>query len=392
MKFEFATTQLIIFGPGVLDQLGEHAARLGRRAWLVAGSRSLGRAGVTRRVEKLLEAHGLEVVRCQMSGEPDTDLVDDAARHARQAGCDVVVGLGGGGGLDAAKAIACLMTNGGEALDYIEVVGKGKPIELPSAPFIAIPTTAGTGSEATRNAVLTHRESETKASLRSRYLLPTLALVDPTLTHTLPPPTTAATGLDALTQLIEPYTSRRAFPLSDGIALAGMRLAARALPRVYADPEDAEARSEMMQASLAGGMALAHAGLGAAHAFAAPLGGSYPVPHGFACAALLPHVMAANVEAAARAPEGHETIRRYARVAEILGVERSGSEQEIAEGGVEQVRELCRRLEVPPLSRFGVEARRIPDLVERARKTTSMKANPVDLSPEALATALERAL
>jgi alcohol dehydrogenase class IV len=212
------------------------------------------------------------------------------------------------------------------------------------------------------------------------------------LTLTASPAITASTGLDALTQLIEPYTSKRAFPLINGIALAGMRLAARSLPVAYDEPDDVEARSEMMQASLAGGISLAHAGLGAAHAFAAPLGGSYPVPHGFACAALLPHVMEANLEAAAADPAHAETVRRYAQVAEILGVERSGSDLETARGGVERVLELCRRLKVPPLSQFGVEAARIPELVERAQKTSSIKANPVELSTEALTRALQKAL
>jgi alcohol dehydrogenase class IV len=391
MKFEFATTRHIVFGPGVLDQLGEHAATMGRRAWLVIGSRSLGHTGTPLKAEKLLKKSGVSVLPCFISGEPDTDLIDDCTNQALQAGCDMVVALGGGATVDAGKAIAALMTNGGESLDYIEVVGKGKPFTKPSAPFIAIPTTSGTGSEATRNAVLTHRETKTKASLRSRHLLPTLALLDPTLTHTMSPAITASTGLDALTQLIEPYTSRRAFPLIEGIAIAGMRLAAAALPVAFEEPDNAGARSDMMQASLAGGMALAHAGLGAVHAFAAPLGGAFSIPHGFACAALLPHVMEMNLEAAAAAGD-EATIRKYAVVAEILGVKGGGFDREVAGHGVERVKELCQQLEVPALSKFGVEAGHVPDLVERAQRTSSIKANPVDLSAEALTKALEQAL
>jgi alcohol dehydrogenase class IV len=391
MQFEFATTRHIVFGPGVFDRLGEHAAGMGKRALLVIGSRSLGHTGATLKAEKLLKTGGLSVLPCFTSGEPDTDLVDDCTRTALDEECDMVVALGGGATIDLGKAIAALMTNGGKSLDYIEVVGEGKQFTEPSAPFIAIPTTAGTGSEATRNAVLTHRESKTKASLRSRHLLPALALLDPTLTYTLTPATTASTGLDALTQLIEPYTSKRAFPMIEGIALAGMKLAARALPVAFEEPDNAEARSEMMQASLAGGISLAHAGLGAAHAFAAPLGGSYPIPHGFACAALLPHVMEVNLEVA-RAVGNDVTVGKYARVAEILGVTHGGFDSEVAGQGVKRVRELCQQMEVPRLSSFGVEEAHIPDLVERARKTSSIKANPVELSAEDLARALKQAL
>ena len=197
MKFEFATTQHIVFGPGMIDHVGEFAAALGKRAWFVVGSRSLERLGIADRVEHLLKESGVSSMRCQIYGEPDVVVIDHGARLATEAGSDLIVALGGGSAIDAAKAMASLLANGGETLDYMEVVGKGKPITKPSIPFIAIPTTAGTGSEATRNAVITHRKSETKASLRSRYLLPTVALLDPTLTHGVPAAITASTGLDA---------------------------------------------------------------------------------------------------------------------------------------------------------------------------------------------------
>jgi alcohol dehydrogenase class IV len=304
---------------------------------------------------------------------------------ARAENCDVVVGLGGGSALDTAKSAASLATNGGESLDYLEVVGRGRALERPSLPFVAVPTTGGTGSETTRNAVLAHRATRTKASLRSPHLLPRLALVDPELSLSVPRETTVATGLDALTQLIEPFTSRRAQPLVDALAWDAMRRAAHALPRVVEEPGHLGARADMMLASLVSGIALAHAGLGAAHAFAGPVGGTFPVPHGFACAAVLPYVMEANLRAAPRSQAGDETVRRYAEVARALAADHGKTGEVAARGGIEHVRELCARFAVPPLSRFGVTREAVPDLVARAKLTSSMRANPVDLTDEELA-------
>jgi alcohol dehydrogenase class IV len=218
-------------------------------------------------------------------------------------------------------------------------------------------------------------------------MLPRVALVDPELSLSVPPSVTAATGLDALTQLIEPYTSRRAQPLIDALALDAIRRAGRALPRVYEHPEDLEARSEMMLASLVSGIALAHAGLGAAHALAGPMGGSFPVPHGFACAAVLPHAMAANILRARG-----ETLRRYADVARALGVDAEQSDRDAAQAGIEVVRGLCKKLGVPGLATFGVTPDALADLAARAQLTSSMKANPVDLSDADLREILAQAL
>jgi alcohol dehydrogenase class IV len=252
-----------------------------------------------------------------------------------------------------------------------------------------VPTTAGTGSEVTRNAVLADPATGTKASIRNEHLLPRVALLDPALTRTLPPDVTARSGLDALIQLIEPYVSRRANPMIDALALEGIRRAARALPRAYADVGDDEARADMMLAATWSGMALAHCGLGASHALAGPLGGSFPIPHGWACAATAPRVMAANLRVAERDPGGTETVRRYAHVARALGARDGGTESRTAWAGVEWMAETCRTLNVPSLGAFGVTREAIPDLVARARRTSSMKANPVDLSDEELADILK---
>ena len=225
--------------------------------------------------------------------------------------------MGGGSAIDAGKALAAMLTNPGEPLDYLEVVGRGQPLRQPSAPFIAVPTTAGTGSEVTRNAVLAAPERGVKASLRSPYLLPRLAVVDPELTLDLPPALTASTGLDALTQLIEPYVSVRANPMTDLYAVEGLRRAAEALPRAWANGDDREARRGMCWASLLGGLSLANAGLGAVHGFAAPVGGMFPAPHGAVCAALLAPAMEINVEALRRRAPESRALGRYDEVARL---------------------------------------------------------------------------
>jgi alcohol dehydrogenase class IV len=229
-----------------------------------------------------------------------------------------VIGLGGGSVLDAAKAIAALMTNGGHPLDYLEVVGRGQALRVPAAAMIAIPTTAGTGTEVTRNAVLGSPEHHVKVSLRSPLMLPRLALVDPELTYDLPPALTASTGLDALTQLLEPFVSHQGNPMTDALCREGLRRAAQALPRVFANGQDRAAREDMALASLFGGLALANAKLGAVHGLAAPIGGMFPAPHGAVCAALLPHVMAINVRALRDRQPDAEALRRYDQAAQLL--------------------------------------------------------------------------
>src|ERR1022692_1675930 len=294
--FEFATAARILFGEGTLRQVPPAAATLGRRALLVTGA-SPDRAFP---LQKALEAAHVSTVPFSVPGEPTLDLIGSAPRDF-----DFVIAFGGGSALDAAKAIAALLTNPGDPLDYLEVIGLGHPLRAPAAPCIAIPTTAGTGSEVTRNAVLASPEHRVKASLRAAGMLPRLAVVDPELTLGLPRSITASTGLDALTQCIEPYVSVRANPMTDLVCVEGIRRAAAALPRVWENGCDREARGEMAWASLLGGMALANAGLGAAHGFAAPVGGMFAAPHGAICAALLPHVMEVNVQALrARDPGG----------------------------------------------------------------------------------------
>ena len=299
-----------------------------------------------------------------------------------------MIGLGGGSALDAAKAVAALAANGGDPLDYLEVIGKGQALRKASLPCIAIPTTVGTGAEVTRNAVLASPEHGIKASLRSPTMLPRLALVDPELTHSLPPEVTASTGLDALTQLIEPFTSSKAIPLTDAFCREGMARAARSLRRAYEHGGDAAAREDMALASLLGGLALANAGLGAAHGFAGPVGGMFSAPHGAVCVALLPHVMAVNVRALRSRQPDSTALRRYDEVARILIGEAAAE----AEAGIAWVAALAAALHVPPLAAYGITEADLPALVEKTAVASSTKANPIPLTADELREILALAL
>jgi len=384
MVFEFATPPRIIFGAGKLREIGPLAAALGRRALVVTGSTSARAAPLL----EMLAAAGVACASFPVSGEPTTDLVRQGVRQARDAGCDMVIGIGGGSVIDAGKAIAALLTNAGDPLDYLEVIGRGLALTQPAAPCIAVPTTAGAGAEVTRNAVLASPEHRVKVSLRSPLILPRLALVDPELTYDMPPAVTASTGLDALTQLIEPFVSRRANPLTDAFCQQGMTRAARSLPRAFRDGRDVQAREDMALASLCGGLALANAGLGTAHGFAGPVGGMFPAAHGAVCAALLPHVMSINVQALnARQPES-EALGRYDEVARIL----TGRVTATAADGVAWVSALVADLEIPALAAYGVTRADFPVLVEKTAVASSTKANPITLTADELYEVLERAV
>jgi alcohol dehydrogenase class IV len=307
---------------------------------------------------------------------------------ALENACDFVIGFGGGSVLDTGKAIAALLANGGDPLDYLEVIGRGQPLTKPSAPYIAIPTTAGTGAEVTRNAVLASPEHRVKASLRSPYMLPDVALVDPELTYSLPRDVTAYTGLDALTQLIEPYVSIKANPMTDALCCDGIHRVSRSLQTACEVGDDPVARQDMALASLFGGLALANAALGAVHGFAGPLGGMFPAPHGAVCAALLPHVMAANIQTLQIEDPTGEALWRYGEVARML----TGDATATVHDGVDWVLWLCDTLHVPPLSSYGLTKADFDDLIEKAGAASSMKGNPIKLSPDRLYTILKRAL
>lgn len=384
MRFEFSTPTRILFGPGAVREVAPAAKVLGERALVVAG-RDPERAGP---LVEHLRTQGVAAAVFSVPGEPTVERVRGGVERARETGCDLVVGFGGGSVLDAGKAVAALLTNGGDPLDYLEVIGKGRALVRPSAPYIAIPTTAGTGAEVTRNAVLASTEHHVKASLRSDVMYPRLAVVDPELTLTLPPAVTASTGMDALTQLVEPFVSTAANPVTDALCRDGMARVTRSLRRAWEDGRNAAAREDMALASLFGGLALANAKLGVVHGCAAVLGGRYPAPHGAVCARLLPVVMAANVAALHDRSTGGPALRRYEEVARIL----TGRPEATIADGIRWAQTLCADLGIPPLGRHGMVAADIPALVTETQRASSTKGNPIRLTDEELADILRHAL
>jgi alcohol dehydrogenase class IV len=384
MRFEFTTATKIIFGAGTLREAGAAAREFGQRALVVTG-RDAKRAGP---LLKILHEAGVGAATFSVAGEPELCTIEQGTALAKRETCKLVIGFGGGSALDAAKAIAAMMTNNGALLDYVEIIGRGKALTKPSAPFIAIPTTAGTGSEVTRNAVLSSPEHKLKVSLRSPLMLAKVAIVDPELTCDLPPALTASTGLDALTQLIEPFVCSRANPMTDGLCVEGIRRAGRSLRVAFADGKNKSAREDMALASLFGGLALANAGLGAVHGFAGPIGGSFPAPHGAICAALLPHVMDANIRALRERAGGGDALQRYDEVARLL----TGSAGATADDGVGWVRKLTDDLQIPRLGNYGIREEHVAGLAAKAANASSMKANPITLTEDELVGTLRLAL
>jgi len=370
MRFEFAAAGRIVFGCGAASELAGFMREFGSRAFVVTGS------GPKRHKALLDSLAAVEAVRFAVSGEPSVSTVAQAVEPARASGCDVVVGIGGGSVIDTAKAVAALLTNPGEVMEYLEVVGQGRPLVNMAAPCIAVPTTAGTGSEVTRNAVLSVPDKHVKVSMRSAGMLPRIAVIDPYLTRSMPPELTAATGMDALTQLIEPYVCTRANPLTDGICIEGLTCAARSLRTAYEDGEDMGARQDMAVASLFGGLALANAGLGAVHGLAGPLGGMTPAPHGVICGRLLAAVMRTNLHVLRRDNPDSPALGKYARIARIL----TGNPDAAADDGPEWVARLTADLEIPSIRSFGLTTTLIPDAAQQARQASSMKANPAVLT------------
>lgn len=384
MRFEFATATRIIFGHGTVKNTGSIVEKMGRRAFVITG-RSLERAKTL--IGKLKDT-GMEVTQFSIPEEPTTQLALAAVEEARRQTCDMVIGIGGGSVLDTGKVVAALLTNSGQLMDYLEVIGQGQPLKRKSAPFVAIPTTAGTGTEVTSNSVLDSPEHRVKVSMRSPYMLPDLALIDPELTYSMPCRITAVTGLDAFTQLLEAFVSVHANPMTDGICREGLQRAARSLKRVYLDGEDAAARGDMCLASLFGGLALANAKLGAVHGFAGPLGGMYHAAHGALCAGLLPFVMEANIKALQSRASDSPALDRYDEVARLI----TGLPAARAADGIAWVRNLCVQLEIKPLAAYGIEEKNFADIVVKARTASSMKGNPIELTEEELLETLHNAL
>jgi alcohol dehydrogenase class IV len=383
MNFEFATAGKITFGVGVFRQIGNLASSFGTHALVTSGY-----AQGEHLVEEALVEAGVEFVVYPVFGEPTVESIQAGADLARDQGCDLTIGFGGGSAIDSAKAIAALTSNIGNLLDYLEVIGKGRSLTSPPLPCIAIPTTAGTGSEVTRNAVIGSREDRVKVSLRSALMLPRVALVDPELTYDLPPDVTASTGSDALTQLIEPFLSPQANPLTDALCREGIPWAARSLRQAFNHPHDYAAREDMSLSSLFGGLALANSKLGAVHGFAGPIGGTCPAPHGTICARLLPIVFETNLAAMRKRASANPILERFDETARLL----TGDARASAETGVEWLYGLREELKIPHLADFELKETMLDELVEQAERASSMKGNPVLLTRAELYGILEKAL
>lgn len=385
MRFAFRTAGQVVFGPGEGRAGPDVAASFGRRVLLVTGSASLERSGRLEEVLDRLAGAGAEAIRYPVAGEPELATIDLGAELCREAGCECVLAVGGGAVVDTGKAVAAVATSGGATLDYLEEVGAGRELTRPPLPVVAVPTTAGTGSEATRNSVIRVPGLAVKRSLRNDLLLPRVAIIDPELSATAPVAVAAAAGLDALTHLVEAYVSTGANPMTDAVIRPGIRLSIQGL-NALAHGGDPESAAKRALAALWGGIALANAGLGAVHGLAAPLGGRCRVGHGVACACLLPHTVRANVQALrGRAPE-NPALGRYEEVSTIVTGEDPDPER--AASALEDLRV---RLGVPSLASLGVTADDLAPVVQGSRGG-SMRSNPVELTDAELEGILAGAL
>ena len=393
--FEFASAGRIVFGRGKALQTVPQWAKEqnAKSALLVTGTN-------TQRAQPFADALKALGVRTTFfpvgPGEPTLETAEACTEAARACGAEVVISIGGGSAVDTGKAVAALVRQPEGLLTYMEVVGAGKAITERPLPFCAVPTTAGTGSEVTRNSVFESPTAGVKASIRHAWMLPSLAIVDPLLTVDVPPSVTACTGLDALTQCMEPYVCCSPNPMVDALALEGLRRAGRSVRVVYADGKDLNAREDMCVASLFGGLSLANAKLGAVHGFAGPLGGMIHGPHGGLCAALLPACMTVNVTAlreAARGTDGAAAaarmgLERYNTVAQLL----TNRSDATAEDGVKWIKETCSLLSIPGLASYGMTRERFAEAVEKGKKSSSMKGNPIALSDAQLTQILEMSM
>jgi alcohol dehydrogenase class IV len=383
MNFEFTTSSRIIFGcgsvakvPGILDGKGHNIL-------LVTGKNRERAKPLTDK----LPTGKYEVFTFGVVGEPTTEIISQGVEYAHKKNCELIIGFGGGSVIDSAKAIAALAPNKGRLMDYLEVIGKGSKLETDPLTFIAIPTTAGTGAEVTKNAVIHSPEYNVKVSLRSPLMFPDAAVIDPELTLSMPPEITATSGMDALTHLLETFVSNQSNTFIDNFCREGMKRIASSLRRAYDNSNDIQAREDMAFASLLGGMALSNVKLGAVHGFAGPMGGMFPVPHGAICALLLPAVMEVNIKAVSKQkPDSY--YLKFIEVAKIL----TGNSKARAEDGIHWAAEMVKYLKIPSLSDYGVTATDFPVVVEKAKRASSMKGNPLVLSDNELMEILVRSV
>lgn len=384
--FSISRLPRIEFGSGSLGKLPAIATRFGKRTLLVTGARSLQKSPYWSTVTAGLEAHGVSWLHLAIAGEPSPQMVDQAVRAMHNEPIDSVIGIGGGSALDAAKAIAGLLKPGNSVMDHLEGAGPELAYAGEATPFIAVPTTAGTGSEATKNAVLSVQGPDGfKKSFRDEKLVAEYALVDPDLLATCPPSVIAANGMDALTQLLESYVSSRASPMTDSLAWGGMKAVREGLLQLYEDSSNAAARERMAYAALVSGITLAHAGLGSVHGVAAPLGAFFSIPHGVACGTLVATATRINIETLlARAPN-HPALEKYAQVGRLFSKKGQMAQNAAHAALIDILESWTHALDLPTLADFGVTQADIPRLVAHSRGN-SMKTNPIRLDDSDIAT------
>lgn len=383
MEFSIHSPTEIRFGSGRIGEIPDCCKGRVRRVCLVTGAHP-------QRVEPVrqaLETSGQQPFLISVRGEPTVESATEAVERARAAGCDGVVSMGGGSVLDTGKVIAAFLTNEGQLLDYLEGVGGGLPLQHRAAFHAAVPTTSGTGAEVTKNSVLGVSRQRVKVSMRSVLMLPHVALIDPDLTLALPPGETAASGLDALTQLLEAYVTPYANPFTDGLCREGLIRAGRSIRRVYHHPADAGAREDMALAALFSGIALAQAKLGAVHGIAGPLGGMYKAPHGAVCARLLPSTLRINLSAMRSRLPDSPALSRVVQAGRWM----SGNPEITADGTADWIEAVCSDLMIPSLSHWGVEKQERNDLVAKSKISSSMKGNPVELTESEIREILDAA-
>jgi alcohol dehydrogenase class IV len=385
--FSVSRLPRIVFGAGTFARLPAIVAEYGRRVLIVTGGRSLRQSARWARLLKALGDAGIAVEHIRVEGEPSPRTVDDAVAAFRPKKIEVVLGIGGGSALDAAKAIAGLLPRGNSVMDHLEGVGRGIPYRGPATPLVAVPTTAGTGSEATKNAVLSVQGAEGfKKSFRDDALVAQVALVDPGLLATCPPEVIAANGMDAFTQLLESFVSARANPFTDALALSGMQAVRDGFFAAWHGGDGSEAdrgRACMAYAALLSGITLAQAGLGSVHGLASPLGAYFPIPHGVACGTLVAVATAGNIRALhERAPE-HPALAKYARAGELFAETPARDPAAARETLVRTMHEWTARLKIPTLRTYGVRDSDLGRIVSGARGS-SMRTNPIELTDEEL--------
>lgn len=375
VNFEFATSTRIIFENGSFKKVPGLVNNFGNKVLIVSG-KNKSRA---RQLSESLSEKNIHSEIFSIHSEPTISDIEIGAELARKTLCNVVAGIGGGSVVDSAKAIAALVPNQGELTDYLEIIGKGRKLENAPLPFIAIPTTAGTGAEVTKNSVIKSIEQSVKVSLRSDLMYPRLAVIDPELTLTMSPEITATTGIDTLTHLLESFVSIQSNPFIDMLCREGMKRISASLEKAFIDGSNLESRENMALASMLGGMALANVKLGAVHGFAGPLGGMFNIPHGAVCACLLPAAMEINIETLKKQNKNSQ-LSKYTETARIL----TGNQSATAEDGMIWIKKTVKKLQIPSLSDFQLSPKIFPELIEKAKNSSSMKGNPVVLDNQQL--------